>query len=142
MTSLSPDPTLKVGNLIRAMEKATVGMRRGVWEKMLSREVVEEIYNSHSSEEEKLHFCADTYVTCAPKVSWEEIVQELYSHGAMAAAKIAKAFLQQKGGYNGTSVIHTPLELYIIQQPRLLECPHFIGSKLGKGCSHVHVREY
>ena len=98
MSSLSPDPTLTVENVTRAMEKVTVGKRREVWEEVLGKGVVEEIYSSHSSEEEKLHSCADAYVTCKPDSSWKELVQELYKWGGMAAAKEAKAFLQQSGG--------------------------------------------
>ena len=73
--------------------------RRGVWEEVLKRSVVEEIYSSHSSEEEKLHSCADIYVTCKPDSSWKDLVQTLYYYGEIAAAKEAKAFLQQKGGW-------------------------------------------
>ena len=98
MSSLTPDPTLTVENVTRAMEKVTVGKRREVWEEVLGKGVVEEIYSSHSSEEEKLHSCADAYVTCKPDSSWKELVQELYKWGGMAAAKEAKAFLQQSGG--------------------------------------------
>ena len=98
MSSLSPDPTLTVENVTRAMEKVTVDKRRGVWEVVLGEEAVEEIYSSHSSEEEKLHSCADTYANCKPDSSWKEFVQQLYNCGEMAAAKEAKAFLQQRGG--------------------------------------------
>jgi hypothetical protein len=77
-----------------------------VWEEIFNhRRVVEEIYSSHSSEEEKLHSCADIYVSCAPSTSWEELVHELYDRSEMAAAKEAKAFLQHKGGFSGTSLI-------------------------------------
>ena len=71
--------------------------RRGVWEMVLDRSVIEEIYSWHSSEEEELHSCADTYVTCKPDSSWEELVHVLYDYREMAAAKEAKAFLQQNG---------------------------------------------
>ena len=98
MSSLSPDPTLTVENVTRAMEKVTMDKRRRVWEWVLGEEAVEEIYSSHSSEEEKLHSCADIYVTCKPDSSWKKLVQELYNWGGMAAAKEAKAFLQQRGG--------------------------------------------
>jgi uncharacterized lipoprotein len=81
------------------MEKVTVDKRREVWVEVLGEEAVEEIYSSHSSEEEKLHSCADIYVTCKPDSSWEVLVRELYNRGGMAAAKEAKAFLQQKGGW-------------------------------------------
>ena len=70
-----------------------------MWERVLLKSAVEEIYSSHSSEEEKLHSCADTYVACTPDSSWEELVQELYYDGEIAAAKEAKIFLQQKCGW-------------------------------------------
>ena len=73
--------------------------RREVWEEVLDEDAVEKIYSSHSSEEEKLHSCADTYVTCKLYSSWEHLVQRLYDCCEMAAAKEAKAFLQQKGGW-------------------------------------------
>ena len=98
MSSLSPDPTLTIGNVTRAMEKVKVDNRRGVWERVLG-EGVEEIYSSHSSEEQKLHSCTDAYVTTKPGSSWEELAQEFFDYGEMAAAKEAKAFLPQKGGW-------------------------------------------
>ena len=98
MSSLSPDPTLTVENVTRAMEKVTVDERRRVWGVVLGWRAVEEIYSSHSSEQEKLHSCADVYVTCKPDSSWKELIQGLYYCGGMAAAKEAKAFLQQRGG--------------------------------------------
>ena len=98
MSSLSPDPTLTVENVTRVMEKVTVDERRRVWERVLGEGAVEQIYSNHSSEEEKLHSCAVAYVTCKPDSSWKELVQKLYNWGGMAAAKEAKAFLQQRGG--------------------------------------------
>ena len=73
--------------------------RREVWEWVLGESAVAKIYSSHSSEEERLHSCANTYATCKPDSSWEDLVQELYYYGEMAAAKEAKTFLQQKGGW-------------------------------------------
>ena len=105
MSSLSPDPTLTVENVTRAMQKVTVDKRRGVWERIFNHpQITEEIYSSHSREEERLHSCADTYVTCAPSISWEELIGELYDWGEMAAAKEARAFLQHKGKFSGTSL--------------------------------------
>ena len=69
-----------------------------MWKVVLEKGAVEEIYSSHSSEEEKLHSCADVYVTCKFDSSWKKLVQQLYDWGGMAAAKEAKAFLQQTGG--------------------------------------------
>ena len=110
MSSLSPDPTLTVENVTRVMEKVTVDKRRRVWEWVLGDKergvgemvlewgAVEEIYSSHSNEEEKLHSCADAYANCKPDSSWKELVQQLYNRGEMAAAKEANSFLQQTGG--------------------------------------------
>ena len=100
MSSLSPDPTLTVRSVNRVMEKVAVDNRRRVWKEVLGWGAVEEIYSSYSSEEDKLHFCTDTYVTCKPDSSWKELVRKLYyDFGEMAAAKEAKTFLQQKGGW-------------------------------------------
>ena len=80
------------------MEIVTVDLRRRVWERMLDCwSAVEEIYNSYSSEEVRLQYCAETYATAKPDSSWEGLVEGLYYCGEMAAAKKAKAFLQQKG---------------------------------------------
>ena len=70
--------------------------RRSLWEGVLEELAVEKIYSSHSSEEERLHYCAETY-SAKPDSSWEELVKFLYYKDEMAAAKKAKAFLQQKG---------------------------------------------
>ena len=69
-----------------------------VWGRVLGWSVVEEIYSSHSSEEERLQlqYCAETY-SAKPDSSWEELVKSLYYYDEMSAAKKAKAFLQQKG---------------------------------------------
>ena len=99
MSSLSPDSTLNVENVTRTMDRVTVDKRRQVWEMIVSRKAVEEIYSSHFSEEEKLHSCADIYATCKPGPSWEELVWRLYDYGEMAAAKEAKSFLHQQGGW-------------------------------------------
>ena len=100
MSSLSPDPTMTVRNVLRAMKKVSVDKRRRVWEEVLGEEAVEEIYSSHSNEENKLRSCANTYVTYKPYSSWEDLVRKLYYDCCeMAAAKEAKAFLQQKGGW-------------------------------------------
>ena len=69
-----------------------------MWEsrRVLGGSAVEEIYSSHSSEEERLQYCAETY-SAKLDSSWEELVKSLYSWDEMAAAKKAKAFLLQKG---------------------------------------------
>ena len=67
-----------------------------MWEGVLRGSAVKEIYSSHSSEEERLQYSAETY-SAKPDSSWEELVKSLYYYEEMAAAKKAKAFLQQKG---------------------------------------------
>ena len=72
--------------------------RRQLWEEVLRESaVVEEIYSSHSSEEERLQYCSETYATAKLNSSWEELVQWLYYNDELAAAKKAKTFQQQKG---------------------------------------------
>ena len=92
MSSLSPDPTLTVENVTRAIEKVTVDKRRGVWEEVLGKGAVEEIYSNHSSEKE-----TDIYANCKSDSSWETLVRVSFFCGEMAAAKEAKAFLQHNG---------------------------------------------
>ena len=98
ISSLSTDPTFTVENVTQAMEMVTVDKRRHLWDQVLrGRDVVEEIYSSHSSEEERLQYCSETYATSKLNSSWEHLVQKLYHHGELAAGKKAKTFLQQKG---------------------------------------------
>ena len=93
-----PDPTFTVTNVTKAVEKVTVDKRRQVWKEVLGEAVVEEIYSSHSSEKDKLHSCAETYVTIKPNSSFDDLVYWLYRCREMAAAKEAKSFLPQNGG--------------------------------------------
>ena len=67
-----------------------------MWLRVLRESAVKEIYSSHSIEEERLQYCAETY-SAKPDSSWEELVKSLYYHYEMSAAKKAKAFLLQKG---------------------------------------------
>ena len=67
-----------------------------MWKSVLEESAVEEIYSSHSSEEKRLQYCAETYFVKLDS-SWEGLVQLLYYFREVAAAKKAKAFLQQKG---------------------------------------------
>ena len=71
-------------------------MWSGLGESAVDWSAVEEIYSSHSSEEKRLQYCAETY-SAKPDSSWEKLVKSLYYHKEMAAAKKAKAFLQEKG---------------------------------------------
>ena len=66
-----------------------------MWGRVLEESAVEEIY-FYSNEEKRLQYCAETY-SAKPDSSWNELVDSLYYYNEMAAAKKAKAFLQQKG---------------------------------------------
>ena len=96
----SPDPTFTVENVVREIQKVAVDNRRRLWENMFEDdgdEVVDEVYDSHSSDETKLCSISDIYVTCKPDSSWEQLVCCLYENGEMAATEIAKTFLPPKG---------------------------------------------
>ena len=94
----SPDPTFTVENVVREIQKVAVDNRRQLWENVFGYDrVIGEIYDSQSSDEEKLCSVSDIYVNCRPDSSWEELVCCLYENGEMAAAEITKAFLPPKG---------------------------------------------
>ena len=59
--------------------------------------VVDEIYNTHSSEKEKIHACSDTYVNCHPESSWERLTSVLYEQDEMTALDQARPFLPPRG---------------------------------------------
>ena len=97
MSSLSPDPTLTVGNVTRVMEKVKVDKRRRVWEEVLRKGAVDEIYSSHFSEKEKTHACSDVYVNCRPESSWEHLTSVLYGEDEITAVDQARPFLPPRG---------------------------------------------
>ena len=77
------------------MEMVTVDKRRQLWEEVFRKRAVERTYSSHSSEEERLQYCSESF-TAKVNSSWEDLVQIMYYNGELAAAKHAKTF-QQKG---------------------------------------------
>ena len=83
-------------NVTRVMVKVTVDKRRRVWEKVLGKRAVKEIYSNHYREKERLYSCA-SHLVCKHDASWKDLVQQLYGYNEMAPAKEAKVFLQQKG---------------------------------------------
>ena len=105
------------------MEKVTVDKRRQLWKGVLKKEerplpppspplrrphqraksipeIVDEIYNSHSSEEDKTHTCSDVYVNCCPESSWEHLTSVLYEEDEMTAVDQARPFLPPRGMYS------------------------------------------
>ena len=138
-----PDPTFTVENVVRVIQKVAVDNRRLLWRKTLDevnrlsslltrrrKGVVEEIYGSHSSDEEKLCSISDIYVNCKPDSSWEGLVCCLYENGEMAATDIAKAFLPPKGkqSMHSTCTLNahneaSSLQLYLDQHTQLYTQP-------------------
>ena len=112
---ISPDPTLTVGNVTYVMEKVTKHKRRQLWGRLLkySRflwqrgppppapppdpEILDEIYSSHSNENEKTHACSDVYVNCHSESSWEHLTSLLYKEDELTAMDQARPFLPPRG---------------------------------------------
>ena len=93
------DPTLTVENAVGVIENVAVERRKLVWSR---RDIVpdlqlEEIYQKYSTEEQRIHACADFYVNCCPDSSWTHLCQRLYGMNEMTAAKKAKTFIPQTG---------------------------------------------
>ena len=95
--SISTDPTLTVEKVANVMEKVKVDKKRKVWEEVLTRKVVDQLYSSHSTEKEKTLSCSDTYVNCYPGSSWEHLTSLLYKEDEMTAVDQARPFLPPKG---------------------------------------------
>ena len=86
-------------NVVGVMEKVAVERRKEVWS---DRDIVpdpqlEEIYQKYSTEEQRIHACADIYVNCHPDSSWTHLHQRLYKKNEMTAVKKAKTFIPQTG---------------------------------------------
>ena len=94
-------------SLVGVMKKVTSdeGRRREVWKEMLQwnyttpSSYLNEVYTKCTTDEEKTHALGDAYVNNRPESSWQHLVQTLYWEGELAAAKEAKSFLQQNGGW-------------------------------------------
>ena len=98
--SLTPsEPTLTVENVAGVMEKVAVERRKEVWSwrDIVPDPQLEEIYQKYSTEEQRIHACADIYINCHPYSSWTDLFQGLYTRNEMTAAKKAKSFILQTG---------------------------------------------
>ena len=94
-----PEPTLTVENVVGVMEKVAVERRKEVWFGwgIVPDPQLEEIYHKFSTEEQRIHACADIYVNCHPDSSWTDLHQGLYALNEMTAAKKVKSFIPQTG---------------------------------------------
>ena len=86
-------------NVVGVMENVAVERRKEVWSR---RDIVpgpelEEIYQKHSTEEQRIRACADIYVNCHPYSSWAYLCQILYDENEMTAVRKAKTFIPQTG---------------------------------------------
>jgi hypothetical protein len=88
-----------VENVVGVMEKVAVERRKEVWSNrgIVPDPQLEEIYQKYSTEEERIHACADIYVNCNPYSSWTHLCQELYEENEVTAAGKAKTFIPQTG---------------------------------------------
>ena len=86
-------------NVVGVMEKVAVERRKEVWSEwgIVPYPQLEEIYQKYSTEEQRIHACADIYVNCRPDSSWTHLCQGLYVWNEMTAAKKAKTFIPQTG---------------------------------------------
>ena len=98
--SLTPsEPTLTVENVAGVMEKVAVERREEVWSEL---DIIpdSQLEKKCSTEEQRIHACADIYVNCHPDSSWTRLCQGLYWRNEMTAARKTKTFIPQTGmGY-------------------------------------------
>ena len=90
---------MTVKNVIGVMENVAVERRREVWSQwdIFPPPQLEEVYQKYSTEEQRIHACADVYVNCHPKSSWAHLCQKLYVVKEMTAVRKAKTFIPQTG---------------------------------------------
>ena len=94
-----PDSTLTVRNVVGVLENVAVERRKEVWFMggIIPHPQLEEIYQKYSTEEQRIHACADIYVNCCPHFSWTHLCQGLYLMNEMTVARKAKTFIPQTG---------------------------------------------
>jgi hypothetical protein len=111
------EPTLTVENVAGVMEKATVERRKEVWSRwdIVPGRQLEEIYQKYSTEEQRIHACADIYVNCHPDSSWTHLCKGLYVENEMTAARKAKTFIPQTGEWSEWTKYFVADVLYHIQ---------------------------
>ena len=96
---IPPDLTMTVENVFGVMENVAVVRRKEVWSRwnIVPPPQLEEIYQTYSTEEQRIHACADFYVNSRPDSSWTNLCQELYEKEEMTAVRKAKTFIPQTG---------------------------------------------
>ena len=96
----TPDPTLTIENVAGVMESVAVDKEKELWSEygIIPEPQLEEIYQRYSTEEQRIHACADIYANCNPKSSWTHLCKRLLNMGEVTAARKAKTFIPQTGG--------------------------------------------
>ena len=86
-------------NVVRVIENVAVGRRKEVWSNLgiAPDPQLEEIYQKYSTEEQRIHACADIYVNCHPNPLWTHLCRRLYWENEVTAARRAKSFIPQTG---------------------------------------------
>ena len=85
-------------NVVGVMEKVAVERRKEMWSRyIVPYSQLEEIYQKYSTEEQRIHACADIYVNCRPDSSWAYLHKELDEENEMTAMRKAKTFIPQTG---------------------------------------------
>ena len=86
-------------NVVGVIEKVAVERRKEVWSRwdIIPDPQLGEIYQKYSTEEQRIHACADIYVNCHPHSSWTYLHKGLYWGKEMTAAKKARTFIPQTG---------------------------------------------
>ena len=94
-----PEPTLTVGKVVGVLENVAVERRKEVWSggDIVPYPQLEEIYQKYSTEEQRIHACADIYVNCYSHSSWTDLCHRLYGWNEMTAARKGKTFIPQTG---------------------------------------------
>ena len=86
-------------NVAGVMEKVAVERRKEVWlwGDIVPDPQLEETYKKYSTEEQRIHACADIYINCRPDSSWTHLHKGLYWRNEMTGARKAKTFIPQTG---------------------------------------------
>ena len=85
--------------MVGVLENVAVERRKEVWSRgaIVPDPHLEEIYQKYSTEEQRIHACADIFVNCYPLSSWAYLHQGLSSMNEMTAARKANTFVPQTG---------------------------------------------
>ena len=81
------------------METVAVDRRKEVrsnWN-IVPDTLLEEIYQKYSTEDQRLHACAEVYINCYPDASWTDLCKRLFVMKEWTTARKAKAFIPQTG---------------------------------------------